>query len=134
MKHHTRHRHYHLIHPHYHHHCIHQEVITYLLGGRKVAVNVTTSMPMKIRSISIGQNKMLRFKVKQHGGNDNGKINWKELSMSQSFHKTRSIIQCKNRWYNHLQPHIKKGIGTRRKTNISSIWYYKLSDLRIGVK
>ena len=59
------------------------------------------------------EDKMLRFEVNKlvrpDGGNNDSSINWDEISMSQSFRRTRSIIQCKNRWYNHLQPRFRKG-------------------------
>jgi len=53
------------------------------------------------------------FLQQQEGGrgniNNNVNINWEHIAISKSFRKTRSIIQCKNRWCNHLQPGKKQG-------------------------
>mmetsp|Transcript_13657 Transcript_13657/g.15193 ORF Transcript_13657/g.15193 Transcript_13657/m.15193 type:complete len:379 (+) Transcript_13657:544-1680(+) len=55
------------------------------------------------------------FLQQQEGGrgnfnsNNNANINWDHIALSKSFRRTRSIIQCKNRWCNHLQPGKKQG-------------------------
>jgi len=47
-----------------------------------------------------------------HQGGTNGN-NWDKIAMSESFRGTRSVVQCKNRWVNYLQPGIKNGCWTK---------------------
>ena len=47
-----------------------------------------------------------------HQGGTNGN-NWDRIAMSESFRGTRSVVQCKNRWANYLQPGIKNGCWTK---------------------
>ena len=47
-------------------------------------------------------------KKKTVEGTGGGRVDWAQIS-AVAFGHTRSMIQCKNRWYNHLQPGKKKG-------------------------